>query len=40
MAPTGIAIGDLGKRTGVNIETLRDYEKIDLLGDPRRTAAG
>jgi len=37
---TAISIGRLGERTGVNIETIRYYEKIDLLPKPTRTAAG
>ncbi len=40
MIQAGITIGELGKRTGVNIETIRYYEKIGLLTDPRRTATG
>ena len=35
-----INIGRLSERTGVNIETIRYYEKIGLLPDPARTAAG
>lgn len=30
----------LAKETGVNIETIRYYEKIGLMPDPVRTAAG
>lgn len=33
----GISIGDLSARTGVNIETVRYYEKIGLLPAPART---
>ncbi|KIL99099.1 MAG: helix-turn-helix domain-containing protein [Magnetospirillum sp.] len=33
-------IGRLGERAGVNIETIRYYEKIGLLPEPGRTAAG
>ncbi len=40
MARTGITIGELGKRTGVNVETVRYYEKVGLLPEPHRTAAG
>lgn len=32
--------GALAKETGVNIETIRYYEKIGLLPNPRRTEAG
>lgn len=38
--PGGIAIGDLSRRTGVNIETIRYYEKINVLPPPPRTASG
>ena len=33
-------IGELSKRTGVNIETIRYYEKIGAMPNPPRTAAG
>ncbi|WP_394891760.1 helix-turn-helix domain-containing protein [Mesorhizobium sp. AaZ16] len=33
-------IGDLSQRTGVNIETVRYYEKIGLLPQPPRTEGG
>jgi Hg(II)-responsive transcriptional regulator len=32
--------GELAKRSGVNIETLRYYEKRSLIDPPRRSAAG
>ncbi len=32
--------GELAKRTGCNIETVRYYEKIGLLPDPPRTQRG
>jgi MerR family mercuric resistance operon transcriptional regulator len=32
--------GKLASRTGCNIETIRYYESIGLLPEPRRTAAG
>lgn len=32
--------GKLAKETGVNLETIRFYEKIGLMPDPPRTAAG
>ena len=35
-----LAIGDLSKRTGVNIETIRYYERIELLPAPPRTSGG
>lgn len=35
-----ITIGRLSAATGVNIETIRYYEKIGLTGKPRRCAAG
>lgn len=34
------SIGALSKATGVNIETIRYYERIGLLLEPGRTAAG
>lgn len=33
----GIAIGELSRRSGVNIETVRYYERIGLLRKPERT---
>lgn len=36
----GIAIGELSRRTGVNIETIRYYEKIKMLPPPPRTRSG
>jgi MerR family transcriptional regulator, mercuric resistance operon regulatory protein len=35
-----MTIGALSRRTGVNIETIRYYEKIALLPPPPRTAGG
>ncbi|MGH6946837.1 MAG: MerR family transcriptional regulator [Kiloniellales bacterium] len=32
--------GELAKRTGCNLETVRYYEKIGLLPDPPRTPSG
>ena len=32
--------GSLSKRTGVNSETIRYYEKIDLMPHPSRSAGG
>ena len=34
----GIQIGELSKRTGCNIETIRYYERISLLPAPPRSA--
>ena len=36
----GIPIGELSRCTGVNIETIRYYEKIKMLQEPRRTEGG
>jgi len=36
----GIKRGQLAKRTGCNAETIRYYEKIGLLPEPVRSAAG
>lgn len=33
-------IGDLSKRSGVNIETIRYYERVEMLSPPPRTASG
>ena len=35
---TGIQIGELSRRTGCNIETIRYYERIALLPAPARSA--
>ena len=35
-----LRIGALSKRTGVNIETIRYYEKIGVMPNPPRTPAG
>lgn len=35
-----ITIGTLSKRTGVNIETIRYYERIKLVPAPPRTESG
>jgi MerR family mercuric resistance operon transcriptional regulator len=35
-----IAIGELSRRTGCNIETIRYYERIGLLPKPRREKGG
>lgn len=36
----GVPIGELSRQTGVNIETIRYYEKIDMLPAPLRTEGG
>lgn len=36
MADTAIAIGELSRRTGCNIETIRYYERIGLMPAPAR----
>jgi MerR family mercuric resistance operon transcriptional regulator len=35
-----LSIGALSKQTGCNIETIRYYEKIDLMHSPARTEGG
>ena len=35
-----LPIGELSKRSGVNIETIRYYERIKVLPAPPRTASG
>ena len=35
-APSEIAIGELSRRTGCNVETIRYYERIGLLPQPHR----
>lgn len=37
---TNLRRGELAARTGCNLETVRYYEKIDLLPDPPRRANG
>jgi len=36
----GISIGELSRQTGVNIETIRYYEKIRIMPRPPRTGGG
>lgn len=36
----GLQRGELARRTGCNLETIRYYEKIGMMPDPPRTAAG
>ena len=40
LGATDISIGDLSKKTGVHIETIRYYERIGVMPKPPRTAAG
>ena len=40
MPPSPINIGGLSQRTGVNIETIRYYEKTGLLPPPARSQGG
>ena len=35
-----LAIGEMSRRTGVNIETVRYYEKIGLMPKPNRSEGG
>jgi len=39
-SPGALSIGELSQRTGVNIETIRYYERINMLPAPPRTASG
>lgn len=36
----GFSIGALSKRSGVNIETIRYYEKVGIMPSPARSAGG
>ena len=38
--PEALPIGELSRRTGVHIETIRYYERIKMLPSPARTASG
>jgi len=38
--PAALSIGKLSRRTGVNIETIRYYERIKMVPAPPRTASG
>ena len=40
MLATGMTRGELARRTGRNLETIRYYEKIGLLPEPRRSDGG
>ena len=37
---SAFTIGDLARRIGVNIETIRYYERVGLMPRPRRTPTG
>ena len=39
-SPETLSIGELSRRTGVNIETIRYYERIKMLPAPPRTCSG
>lgn len=39
-SPATLSIGELSRRSGVNIETIRYYERINVLPVPPRTANG
>ena len=39
-ASRALPIGEASRRTGVNIETIRYYERIGVMADPARTQAG
>jgi MerR family mercuric resistance operon transcriptional regulator len=38
--PAALPIGELSRRSGVNIETIRYYERVKVLPPPPRTASG
>lgn len=38
--PAALSIGELSRRTGVHIETIRYYERIKMPPAPSRTASG
>jgi len=43
VAPPSLArmsIGELSRRSGVHIETIRYYERIGMLPKPQRTSSG
>ena len=39
-SPGSLSIGELSTRTGVNIETIRYYERIKMLPAPPQTSSG
>jgi MerR family mercuric resistance operon transcriptional regulator len=40
ISPEALPIGELSRRTGVHIETIRYYERIKMLPSPPRSASG
>ena len=40
ISPGSLSIGELSRRTGVNIETIRYYERVKMLPAPPRTSSG
>ena len=40
MAAKGITRGELARRTGVNAETIRYFERVGILAAPQRTQGG
>jgi DNA-binding transcriptional MerR regulator len=40
MRPTGIGIGEVARRTGLSVHTLRLYERAGIAGPVQRDAAG
>ena len=40
LSNAAISIGELSRRAGVNIETVRYYERIDLMPHPPRSTSG
>ena len=38
--PRGLMIGELSRRTGVNIETIRYYERVGVMPNPSRSSGG
>src|SRR6266446_6198696 len=39
-SPAALSIGELSRQTGVNIETIRYYERVKVLPAPPRTTSG
>ena len=40
LSTAAISIGELSRRTGVNIETIRYYERINMMPHPPRSTSG
>ena len=40
LSKAAISIGELSRRTGVNIETIRYYERINMMPHPPRSTSG